>query len=151
MKKFDFNEFDKAYNEDIKRRKIEEQNRNKNRKDRSVDRGKVLAFGFIIILAFFIFANMIDGYVEMNRIKFENVELTKRIDTLNEEIADLRIKIQERSSSHIVEKIAREQLGMINPFESQRKKLVLRRSFALNPDGINVIVREDREQKASGE
>ena len=110
-----------------------------------------MAFGFIIILAFFIFANMIDGYVEMNRIKFENVELTKRIDILNEEIADLRIKIQERSSSHIVEKVAREQLGMINPFDSQRKKLTLRRSFTLNPDGINVIVRDEREQKASGE
>ncbi len=151
MKKFDFSEFDKAYNEDVKRRKIEEQNRKRNRREKNVDRGKVVGYTFIIILAFFIFANIIDGYVEMNRIKFENVELAKRVETLNEEIADLRIKIQEKSSVHIVEKIAREELGMINPYESQRKKLELRRSFALNPDGIGVIVREETEQKASGE
>lgn len=149
MKKLDFNEFDKAYNEDVRRRKVEEESKVKQNK--SKDFGKYMAFTFIIVLAFFIVANIIDGYVEMNRIKFENVELSRRVETLNAEIADLRIKIQEKTSSHVVEKVAREELGMITPYESQRKKLELRKSFTLNTDGINVIVREETEQKASGE
>ncbi|HZK09693.1 MAG TPA: hypothetical protein VFD08_01360, partial [Clostridia bacterium] len=73
--KLDFGEFDKVYNEDLKQRKIKE---SKNRKKKPQNRGVFWGSAFIIILAFFVFANIIDGYVELNQVKFENLELAQR-------------------------------------------------------------------------
>lgn len=146
--KLDFGEFDKAYNEDIKQRKIEE---SKSHKKGPQDRGNFFGFAFVIILAFFIFANIIDGYVELNSVKFENLELSERIEVLNSEITQLEIKIQQNTKGDIIEKIAIEKLGMIYPLDSQKINIAQRKSFALNPKDFSVIVMSDKDQKAIGE
>lgn len=146
--KLDFGEFDKAYNEDLKRRKTEER---KSHKKGPQHRGNLLGFVFVGVLAFFIFANIINGYVELNRVKFENLELSERIEALNAEIVQLQIKIQQNSSSEIVEKIAKEKLGMIYPLDAQKINIEQRKSFALYPKDFSVIVKNEKDQKASGE
>ena len=146
--KLDFGEFDKAYNEDIKQRKIED---SKSYKKKPQERGNFLGFTFVIVLAFFIFANIIDGYVELNSVKFENLELSERIETLNSEIVQLQVKIQQNTSGEKIEKIATEKLGMIYPLDSQKINIEQRKSFALYPKDFSVIVMSDKDQKAIGE
>lgn len=140
--KLDFGEFDKAYNEDLKRRKDEDQ---RSKKPGHRDPGSNLGLIFIFLLAFFIFANIIDGYVELNQVKFENLELSQRIEDLNVEIEQLQMKLDQKTSRNIIEAQAREKLGMIYPSESQKISIELRRSFALNPESISDIVREKRD------
>lgn len=146
--KLDFGEFDKAYNRDIEQRKLEE---SKNRKKRPQEHGNFLGFAFVIILAFFVFANIIDGYVELNSVKFENLELSQRIESLTSEIDQLQVKIQQNTKGELIEKIATEKLGMIYPLDSQKINIEQRKSFALYPKDFSVIVMSDKDQKAIGE
>ncbi len=140
--KLDFGEFDKAYNEDLKRRRDEDA---KNKKSGHRDNGNNLGLAFILFLAFLIFANIINGFVGLNQMKFENLELSHRIEDLNTEIEQLQIKLDQLTANPIIEKQAREKLGMIFPNETQKISLEMRRSFALNPEDVSVIVKDERD------
>ncbi|NLY72535.1 MAG: hypothetical protein GX079_02430 [Tissierellia bacterium] len=146
--KLDFGEFDKAYNEDLKQRQIEEK-MSKTQKNGNL--GNFLGKFFVVFLTFFIFALIINGFVELNQIKFENIELAYRIDDLNQEIEQLQIKLNQKTSRTIIEKEAMEKLGMVYPHDAQRISVEQRKSFALYPDGISAIVRDESDQNASGE
>lgn len=146
--KLDFGEFDKAYNEDLKQRQIEEK---MSKTQKSGNLGNFLGKFFVVFLTFFIFALIINGFVELNQIKFENIELAYRIDDLNQEIEQLQIKLNQKTSRTIIEKEAMEKLGMVYPHDAQRISVEQRKSFALYPDGISAIVRDESDQNTSGE
>lgn len=146
--KLDFGEFDKAYNKDLEQRKREEK-KNKDKGPR--DSGNIFGLVFVVVLAFFIFANIIDGYVELNQVKFENLELTKRIEDLNQEIEELQIELDQKTSRNIIEKQAKEKLGMVYPNEAQRIPIEQNKSFALYPDDISAIVKDEPDINASGD
>ena len=146
--KLDFGEFDKAYNEDLKQRQIED---NMNKDQKPGNSGYFIGRFFLVLLTFFIMALIINGFVELNQIKFENIELAHRIDDLNQEIEQLQFKLNQKTSKTIIEKEAMEKLGMVYPHEAQRISVEQRKSFALYPDDISAIVRDESEQSSGGE
>ena len=63
--------------------------------------------------------------------KYENNLLSSKIETLNEEINDIRIKIDEKTQTGLVEQIAVNQLGLERPKLSQITVLNQTKEYAL--------------------
>ena len=65
--RLDFDQFDKAYNEDIEARHRWKEEKLAQQKQRQRIQGYLL-YGMITLLAFAVVASIINGYVHMNRI-----------------------------------------------------------------------------------
>lgn len=105
--KLDFREFDKAYNEDIDRRLKEKETKHLKRKELSRVRQFYL-YGLVVALAIVVIASTVYGYVELNRIKFDNERMINEIYVLESEIAELQYQLDQETSSSVIVPIARE-------------------------------------------
>lgn len=146
--KLDFREFDKAYNEDIDRRMKEKES--KQLKSKELKRMRQFYFyGLVVLLAIAVIATTVYGYVELNRLKFDNERMIVEINTLESEIAELQYQLDQKTSSTTILPIAEKQLGLVKISEAETQSVQVRVNYALNPDGKNVIVREDQDKKAA--
>ncbi len=140
--KLDFNKFDEAYNTDVE--KIKE---NKSKKtNKNGNRIAILGYSVIVILAFFVLANIINGYVEINEMKYGNVKLSNKIEVLEKEIEDLRIELDNKTSYAVIDKYAREELGMISVNKSQKLSIQFQQHYSLNKNRKNAILYSDNKK-----
>lgn len=146
--KLDFREFDKAYNEDIDRRLKEKETKHLKKKELNRMR-QFYMYGMVVALAIVVVAVTVYGYVELNRLKFDNERMINEIYVLESEIADLQFMIDQKQSSSAIIPVAQEQLGLIRINEAETQAVEVRVNYALNPDAKNVIVREDQDKKAA--
>lgn len=146
--KLDFREFDKAYNEDIDRRLKEKENKHLKRKELSRVRQFYL-YGLVVALAIVVIASTVYGYVELNRIKFDNERMINEIYVLESEIAELQYQLDQETSSSVIVPIAQEKLGLVKISDAETQSVEVRIKYALNPDAKNVIVKEDLDKKAA--
>lgn len=146
--KLDFREFDKAYNEDIDRRLKEKETKHLKRKELSRVRQFYL-YGLVVALAIVVIASTVYGYVELNRIKFDNERMINEIYVLESEIAELQYQLDQETSSSVIVPIAQEKLGLVKISDAETQSVEVRRKYALNPDAKNVIVKEDLDKKAA--
>ncbi|HHT20499.1 MAG TPA: hypothetical protein GXZ74_03575 [Tissierellia bacterium] len=146
--KLDFREFDKAYNEDIDRRLKEKESKHLKKKELTRMR-QFYKYGMVVTLAIVVIAVTVYGYVELNRLKYDNERMISEIYVLESEIADLQFMIDQKQSSSAIIPIAQEQLGLIRINEAETQAVEVRVNYALNPDAKNVIVKEDQDKKAA--
>ena len=146
--KLDFREFDKAYNEDIDRRLKEKESKHLKKKELTRMR-QFYKYGMVVTLAIVVIAVTVYGYVELNRLKYDNERMISEIYVLESEIADLQFMIEQKQSSSAIIPIAQEQLGLIRINEAETQAVEVRVNYALNPDAKNVIVKEDQDKKAA--
>ena len=146
--KLDFREFDKAYNEDIDRRLKEKETKNLKKNELNRMR-QFYVYALVVVLAFIIGANTVYGYVELNRIKFDNERMITEISTLENEIAELQFQLDQKTQSSQIIPIAKQQLGLIPAQEALTQAVEVRVNYTLNPDAKSVIVREDLDKKAA--
>lgn len=146
--KLDFREFDKAYNEDIDRRLKEKETKHLKRKELSRVRQFYL-YGLVVALAIVVIASTVYGYVELNRIKFDNERMINEIYVLESEIAELQYQLDQETSSSVIVPIAQEKLGLVKISDAETQSVEVRVKYALNPDAKNVIVKEDLDKKAA--
>lgn len=146
--KLDFREFDKAYNEDIDRRLKEKETKHLKRKELSRVRQFYL-YGLVVALAIVVIASTVYGYVELNRLKFDNERMINEIYVLESEIAELQYQLDQETSSSVIVPIAQEKLGLVKISDAETQSVEVRRKYALNPDAKNVIVKEDLDKKAA--
>lgn len=146
--KLDFREFDKAYNEDIDRRLKEKETKHLKRKELSRVRQFYL-YGLVVALAIVVIASTVYGYVELNRIKFDNERMINEIYVLESEIAELQYQLDQETSSSVIVPIAQEKLGLVKISDAETQSVEVRLKYALNPDAKNVIVKEDLDKKAA--
>ncbi|NMB04246.1 MAG: hypothetical protein GX978_06800 [Tissierellia bacterium] len=146
--KLDFREFDKAYNEDIDRRLKEKETKHLKRKELSRVRQFYL-YGLVVALAIVVIASTVYGYVELNRIKFDNERMINEIYVLESEIAELQYQLDQETSSSVIVPIAQEKLGLVKISDAETQSVEVRIKYALNPDAKNVIVKEDLDKKAA--
>nr|WP_275589255.1 septum formation initiator family protein [Sporohalobacter salinus] len=72
--------------------------------------------GILIILITAVFGILyINKYVEMNKISLKINRVEKEIETLNAKKQKLKLKISQHKSLRRVEKVAKTQLGMVEP------------------------------------
>lgn len=146
--KLDFREFDKAYNEDIDRRLKEKETKNLKKNELNRMR-QFYVYALVVVLAFIVGANTVYGYVELNRIKFDNERMISEISTLENEIAELQFQLDQKTQSSQIIPIAKQQLGLIPAQEALTQAVEVRVNYTLNPDAKSVIVREDLDKKAA--
>lgn len=146
--KLDFREFDKAYNEDIDRRLKEKEEKNLKRNEMNRVR-QFYVYGLVVLLAFVVGATTIYGYVELNRLKFDNERMISEISTLENEIAELQFQLDQKTQSSVIMPIAQSQLGLIPMKEALTESVTVKVNYTLNPDAKSVIVREDQDKKAA--
>lgn len=146
--KLDFREFDKAYNEDIDRRLKEKETKHLKRKELSRVRQFYL-YGLVVALAIVVIASTVYGYVELNRLKFDNERMINEIYVLESEIAELQYQLDQETSSSVIVPIAQEKLGLVKISDAETQSVEVRIKYALNPDAKNVIVKEDLDKKAA--
>lgn len=146
--KLDFREFDKAYNEDIDRRLKEKETKNLKRKELNRMR-QFYVYALVVLLAFVVGATTVYGYVELNRLKFDNERMISEISTLENEIAELQFQLDQKTQSSVILPIAETKLGLIPLQEAVTQSVEVRVNYTLNPDAKSVIVREDLDKKAA--
>lgn len=146
--KLDFREFDKAYNEDIDRRLKEKETKHLKRKELGRMRQFYL-YGLVVILAIVVISVTVYGYVELNRIKYDNERMISEIYILENEIAELQQQLDEKTSQSNIIPIAQEKLGLVKISDAETHSVQVKIKYALNPDAKNVIVREDQDKKAA--
>ncbi len=134
--KLDFNKFDEAYNTDVEKIK-EKKNKKMNKNGRSI---AIAGYTVIVLIAFFVLANIINGYVEINEMKYGNVQLSDKIEVLEKEIEDLRIELDSKTSYTLIDKYAREKLGMISVNKSQKITIKFEKHYSLNKNQKNAIL-----------
>ena len=127
--RLDFDQFDKAYNEDIEARHRWKEEKLAQQKQRQRIQGYLL-YGMITLLAFAVVAGIINGYVHMNRIKYGNAQLQAEIESLQAEIDVLETQLKERRMPWVYATMRRE-LGMIPSEQAQHRHVQLERTFTL--------------------
>lgn len=141
MKKLDFQEFDKAYNEDLEARAIWKQQQLARQKQRKKIQGYFL-YGVMTLLAFAVLAITINGYVEMNRVKYGNAQLQEQIAMLEADIDALEIQIEQKANSASLREIAETELGLIPASEAQHRQVHITQTFTLKRNTESAIVME---------
>ncbi|HHX04125.1 MAG TPA: hypothetical protein GX733_07550 [Tissierellia bacterium] len=144
MRKLDFDEFDKLYNEDIEARHRWKKEKLAKQKQRQRIQGYLL-YGIITLLAFAVVANIINGYVHMNRIKYGNASLQAEIETLHTEIEALEKQIEEKTNAMGIREYAQKELGMIPADQAERRQVQVIRTFTLKRNTQSAIVMEEHE------
>ncbi len=134
--KLDFNKFDEAYNTDVEKIK-EKKNKKIHKNGRSI---AIAGYVFIVVIAFIVLANIINGYVEINEMKYGNVQLSDKIEVLEKEIEDLRIELDSKTSYTLIDKYAREKLGMVSVNKSQKISIKFEKHYSLNKNQKNAIL-----------
>lgn len=85
----------------------------KNRKKKKVGLVRIIFFAILL----YIVVIMINQSKLMNELEGKRMVLQKEIDVLEDEIEDLNTELEDSDSLEFVEKVAREELGMVKPRE----------------------------------
>lgn len=85
----------------------------KNRKKKKVGFVRIVFFAILL----YIVVIMMNQSKLMNELEGKKMVLQKEIDVLEDEIEDLNTELEESDSLEFVEKVAREELGMVKPRE----------------------------------
>lgn len=131
--KIDFEEFDKAYKREVQSRDDQKDFKNK----RSNNKLVVITYSLLLIITFFTIANAINGNVELNQVKYSNIKLEEEINELNEEIKLLQVELDDKTSLAIIERVAREKIGLVQPYANNKIELTYTHRFALNENKKN--------------
>ena len=142
--RLDFDQFDKAYNEDIEARHRWKEEKLAQQKKRQRIQGYLL-YGMITLLAFAVVASIINGYVHMNRIKYGNAQLQAEIESLQAEIDVLETQLKEKTNAMGIRDYAQRELGMIPSEQAQHRHVQLERTFTLKRNTESAIVMEGHE------
>lgn len=87
--------------------------RKKRKKRKKIGKIRIVLLGVLI----YILAIMLNQNKMMNELEGKRLALTKEINYLEEEIDDINKELENSDSLEFVEKIARDELGMVKPRE----------------------------------
>ena len=104
---------------DLKRRGIIQERRNKNRKVISKSRKVTSLIFFVALLVSFVFIILICRNTQIVKLKYDINELNKELLNLQNEKEILEVQMESNNRSDVIEKRAREQLGMDYPKEDK--------------------------------
>lgn len=104
---------------DLKRRGIIQERRNKNRKVISKSRKVTSLIFFVALLVSFVFIILIYRNTQIVKLKYDINELNKELLNLQNEKEILEVQMESNNRSDVIEKRAREQLGMDYPKEDK--------------------------------
>ena len=104
---------------DLKRRGIIQERRNKNRKVISKSRKVTSLIFFVALLVSFVFVILIYRNTQIVKLKYDINELNKELLNLQNEKEILEVQMESNNRSDVIEKRAREQLGMDYPKEDK--------------------------------
>ena len=104
---------------DLKRRGIIQERRNKNRKIISKSRKVTSLIFFVALLVSFVFVILIYRNTQIVKLKYDINELNKELLNLQNEKEILEVQMESNNRSDVIEKRAREQLGMDYPKEDK--------------------------------
>lgn len=104
---------------DLKRRGIIQERRNKNRKIISKSRKVTSLIFFVALLVSFVFIILIYRNTQIVKLKYDINELNKELLNLQNEKEILEVQMESNNRSDVIEKRAREQLGMDYPKEDK--------------------------------
>jgi len=134
--------YDEILSNDISRKilKFEKKVKAKEIKSKIINR---MLVGLIIIIVFFVMSYVVDGYADINEIKYNNFNLKMEVELLNVQIEELNFKAESALNLDNVEKYAINKLGMQYPKEEQIVYLVAENNYAFNVDNSDKILDND--------
>ena len=104
---------------DLKRRGIIQERSNKKRKVISKSRKVTSLIFFVALLVSFVFIILIYRNTQIVKLKYDINELNKELLNLQNEKEILEVQMESNNRSDVIEKRAREQLGMDYPKEDK--------------------------------